>query len=278
MKCKVCGNELDVNSPHCVRCGTPISPEDIQKIKEEMYLKEILSSGGREDNISGDSQSTNTMETTDTGRKRIGTGKKYLIGTMLLFIVVLIAGIEIGLRFYYNSKDESLEATQKDSTSFTANSIGLESQTALETDKKGDIDEREAEETIIDETEASLVELDYIGNDYMNYPLSPDDFVEVSGADGKYSFVYPKGVFKTGYYNLNTKTYYFEASDGITSLEIKQEDAIIKNDPMNCANTLLSNYYSEFQTNLDSFYTYASKQVAESGYSRSVIAGVLKNS
>ena len=124
---------------------------------------------------------------------------------------------------------------------------------------------------------SSIEDLPNIG--YTSYNLdsiTKSDFITITEPDNVYSFMYPDKVFYTGYYDSENKSYYLETYDGKMSLSITEEDARYKNDPAKCATTLLEESLKNYVKYKDLPYQYCSGQVADSGLSRSLIEGELK--
>lgn len=133
----------------------------------------------------------------------------------------------------------------------------------------------ETAEPSIKDSGDTMVSMQYCGATSMEFPKDASQFVKASSPDGVYTFQYPKDFFSTGYYDKQTKAFKFEAPDGTTKLTITEGEAPVKNDPVTCANQIMSRYSQYFLQNSDNPYTHKSSKVAESGYSRSVIAGPL---
>lgn len=226
-----------------------------------------------------------------TVRKR--KNKLYIALAVICLLVVVISGGIVARYFIltdssinepsqrlsdskYESGKQVVKETKEEEYSIRPEeTVQTEKTEEEQTTEKAAETNTDQEETKGPSVTGSLTEMDYVGSDTMDYPTAPDSFTEVKSPDGTYTFKYPKNFFKTGYYNSDTKSYEFQASDGQTSLTIMQQDAFIKNDPKTCANSLLEQYKPLFLVTDTSPYIHASKEVAESGYSRSVIGGAM---
>ena len=87
MKCEYCGNELDVNSIKCAKCGAPVPNKNNEILSEKINLK--------------DAKTNNIIN--DSNKKK---GKKIFIPIIVSIIVLAIVAVIIWLLVFNKDKDD----------------------------------------------------------------------------------------------------------------------------------------------------------------------------
>jgi len=115
MKCKKCGNEVDIGEVFCQKCGTAIqivpdyNPlEDEVQASVEISHKEFTEEMNRREDAA---------ELEEKRKKRLQAKKKRRQKQLLLcgiFLILLAAGIAVGVRIYLNYQEEHSFAYQYD--------------------------------------------------------------------------------------------------------------------------------------------------------------------
>lgn len=288
MKCSVCGNEVSDKIKYCPRCGSQIKREtkEMDPFTPDFFEeKEAEDSSGFQKEPGWEKHPVIEREQ-DTEAEEIPDSGKSSSKTKILKGMAVVAGIAICIMvayqvgkggFSFSAKDQQNEQVQakNPSADMKAASPSDSESTQAETEANNALQFGIFESTVPESEEETRVNVAYCDSSEMNFPDDASGFAEVSSPDGVYTLKYPKNFFQTGYYDKKEKKFEFKAADGITELSITEGEAPIKNDPVGCANWLLEQYRSYFLIAKETPYIFKSKKVAESGYSRSVIAGPL---
>lgn len=275
--CVRCGAAIVPGNKFCINCGAPVADQN-NYVKENMQLSDSTS------------QDTEFQVEEEPVRKRSIGGRivKFFITVILIIALFLIAAVAIHFVRNRNNEGESEQIIKE--TVIEKNAAGKQAETAdskkmtqetadkaTESENQNGIKVFQTQTEPQTETEPSTgnarIPMDFCGADFMEYPLSANEFATISSSE--YTLMYPKNFFKTGYYDVEKKKYEFVAADGVTSLTVTEEEAPVQDDPMACANWLLNQYSQDFLVTSSCPYKFVSKKVSDSGYSRSVIAGPL---